>query len=205
MAAAIESTEAPWQAACALHTMLVAGYALECPPPPVPDLLPEVGEQVIGVFYPGPGEHRLDYARWLADDVVVTSGGPALVMGSPQFVAGYAFGSLAMRARTRRKARRLAQPQWRQWPMTCAVVTSRRLWCEVPGQGWRHFGYSHVTNARLDGTTLLLEFTREAEPLRLDGPWAPWIAVAIAHHRFGPEATRALPWLARMHRATMTA
>jgi hypothetical protein len=38
---------------------------------------------------------------------------PAVIMGSPQFLAGYALGTVVHRARLRRTARRLAQPQWR--------------------------------------------------------------------------------------------
>jgi hypothetical protein len=192
--------ETPWHAACRLHSTLYNGWALDPVPAPFPELGQEPGEHVVGVFPTGPGEQQLGYARWLADDVVVTSGGK-LVVGTPHFLAGYALGSAVSAARTRRKARRLAQPQWHHRPMTCAVVTTRRLWCDLSEGGWQHFAYSHTTDVVLDGDMVVLHFTGSVASLRLDGPWAAWIAVAIAHHRFGGEALRRLPWLAALHKA----
>jgi hypothetical protein len=205
MAVAVHGAQTPWQAACQLHATLFNGWALDPLSPPVPGLTPEVGEHVIGVFPTGPGQRRLDYARWVAEDILIAAPGPRLVVGTPHFLAGYALGSVVAAGRRRRKARQLAQPQWRHRPMASAVVTTRRLWCDVSGQGWRHFGYAHTTDVILDGEKLVLHFTNNVASLRLDGPWAPWIAVAIAHHRFGTEATFRLPWLTAMHKATASA
>lgn len=200
MAATAHGAQTPWQTARSLHGMLFHGQALQPLPAPFPGLTHELGEQVIGVFPTGPGQRRLDYARWVAEDVVIAASGPTLVVGTPHFLAGHALGSAVAASRTRRKARQLAQPQWRPRPMTCAVVTTRRLWCDVSGQGRRHFGYANTTDVILDNETLVLHFTDNVASLRLDGPWAPWIAVAIAHHRFGAEATQMLPWLRAIHR-----
>lgn len=201
MAAAAQT---PWQTACRLHSTLFHDQPLD-PLPPFPGLTSEPGEQVIGVFPTGPGHGRLDYARWLADDVLIVASGPSVVVGTPHFLAGHALGSAVMASRTRRAARQLAQPQWRHHPMTRAVVTTRRLWCEVADQGWLHFGYANTADVILDSEMLVLHFTDDVASLRLAGPWAPWIAVAIAHHRFGTDAALRLPWLAALHRATVPA
>lgn len=202
MVASAQHAASPWQTACELHTTLFNGIALDPVPPPYDGLAREADEQVLGVFHPH-GNEPLSYARLLADDVVVMTSRPRVIVGTPHFLAGYGLGSIVSDRRLARKARSLAQPQWRSMPMSCAVVTSRRLWCEIPGDRWWHFGYDHTTSVTLDGDALVLGFTEDAAPLRLQGPWAPWIAVAIAHHRFGRQVTFRLPWLTSIHQATM--
>lgn len=183
--------QTPWQAACTLHSALSAGS----PPPPVHsplvDLPREPEEYVVGVF------SGLTYARFTAADVLVGRGGPTVVFGTPHFLAGYAAGSLAMRGRARRKARRMAQPQWRQRSMLRTVVTTHRLWCEIPGDEWKRFNYDTTVDVRLEDNALVMSFS-DAPAVRIGGAWAPWLAVAAAHLTFGPTAAARLPWLARL-------
>lgn len=104
---------------------------------------------------------------------------------------------MVQRARLNRKARQLAAPQWRQYgPHTCTVVTNRRLWCHVDGQ-WVHFDHDTITGFDLTHHALTLSFTA-ASPLRLAGPWALCIGVAVAHLRYGPSVAARIPVLAAL-------
>lgn len=184
-------SQMPWQAAHKLHSALSTGGTLAPVRSPIVGLPHEPAEYVIGVF------SGLDYARFTSADVLVGRAGPAVVFGTPHFLAGYALGSLAMRGRARRKANRLAQPQWRSRPMTRAVATTHRLWCEVPGDEWKHFNYDTVVDVRLEDEALVMCFAGHVPAVRVGGPWAPWLAVAAAHLTYGATAAFHLPWLAR--------
>jgi len=122
------------------------------------------------------------YYRYCPADVVYTPG-PSVIVGTPQFLAGYALGSLINHTRLRRKARHLAQPQWRSIPLACTAVTNQRLWCHV-NHHWIYFDHDAITGHNLHHQALTLTFASTA-PLKLTGPWAPWIAVATAHLRYG--------------------
>jgi hypothetical protein len=173
-----------------LHADLCAGRSLVPVAPPA--TLPlEPGEWVFGVF--APTRHvSLIYQRYYAAEVVYQTN-PAVVVGSPHFVIGYALGTVVQRARLRRKARQLAQPQWRFVPLACAVVTNRRLWCHIDGQ-WVQLDYGTITGYALRGQAMTLSFT-QAAPLQITGSWAPWIAVAIAHLRYGTAVAARIPEL----------
>ncbi len=92
-----------------------------------------------------------------------------------------------MQGRARRRARRLAAPQWRPYGLSQTVVTTRRLWCEIAssaGYEWVNFNYDQIVNLGLTG-----------------GAWMPWCAAVIAHFRFGQNAPLAVP---ELHRAALT-
>ena len=182
----------PREAAGVLHADLCASRSLVPVTPPVAGLLPEPGEWALGVF----ARSDVDYARYCGTDVVYWTNGPAVVFGSPQFLAGYALGSVVQQARLRRKARRLASPQWRSFPLGCTVVTNRRLWCQVDGQ-WVNFDYDTITGYDLSNITLTVSFV-QATPLRISGPWALWIGAAVAHLRYGPSVAARIPALAAL-------
>jgi hypothetical protein len=139
-----------------------------------------------------PYSRSLQYYRYCPADVVYTTG-PAVVVGSPHFLAGYALGSLVNRARLRRKADRLAQPQWRSAPLACTAVTNQSLWCHV-NHHWVYFDHTAITGYDLRDHALTLSFTSTV-PLKLTGTWAPWIAVAIAHFRYGTNVASRIPAL----------
>jgi hypothetical protein len=185
----------PRQAAGVLHADLYAGHSLIPVTPPVAGLLPAPDEWALGVFTNTRATH-LDYARYGGADVVTYATGPAVVFGSPHFLAGYALGTVVQQARLRRKARRLAAPQWRYYPMVRTVVTNHRLWCQVDGE-WLRFDFDTITGFELTNTTLTMSFV-QASPLRITGPWALWIGVAVAHLRYGPNVAARLPVLAAL-------
>jgi hypothetical protein len=149
----------------------------------------------LGVFSRAGGVY-LGYARYYGADVVYYSTGPAAIMGSPQFLAGYAMGAVVQRARLRRKARQFGAPQWRSTPMTCTVVTNRRLWCQVDGQ-WVNFDHDTITGFDLHNTAMTVSFL-QASLLRISGAWALWIGVAVAHLRYGSNVAARIPALAAL-------
>ncbi len=191
------SAPRPWDAAVQVHAALNSGQVLNPVPAPMSGLTPAQAEYAVGVFH-----HRhsaMTFARYTAADVIQTDTGPRFVFGTPQFLTGYALGSLAIRRRTRRKAQQAAAPQWRPSPLGHVVVTTHRLWCEIitpDGAVWKRFDHDQITQLDLTGQTLTLTFPL-IPPLRLDGAWAPWCAAVIAHHRFGPNAPHVVPALAK--------
>ena len=183
-----------WSEAVRIHAHLMANGRLNPVLPPTPGLTPEPGEYAVGVLARSAGV-ALDYARYDASEVVYSVGGPPVVIGSPQFVTGYALASMMLRARLRRRARRMAAPQWRPAWLLCTVLTTRRLWCELEqphGSCWLHFEYDAITHLTLNHYTLTLIF-QQSDPLQLDGTWAPWCAAVIAHYRYGRTAATMLP------------
>ena len=189
-------SQTPWQAACELHAALRVGGTL--PPVGVPSPIArpcDPGEYPVGMFGPPTGLH-LNYARFLAMDVVVHNRGPAVLVGTPHFLTGYALGSIAKNHWVHKRAQRMAQPQWHSYPMGYAVVTTHRVWCNVAGE-WKWFTYADTADLRLDDHHALVMCFADVPAVRLGGPWAPWIAVAVAHLRYGPDAESYLSWLAR--------
>jgi hypothetical protein len=153
----------------------------------------EPGEYPVGLFRGG-----MSFARFYATEVSFCSGGPAVLVGSQQFIAGAMLGALARHAIRRGQARRAAQAQWRPTPLLQVVVTTRRLWCQVVESErarWVHLAYDHITRLTIDdGGALVMQFV-DAEPLRLAGEDAAWCAAVIAHCRYGHDAIRVLPQL----------
>jgi hypothetical protein len=189
-----DMSEAAWLDAVSAHAHLMAGGRLEPVPVSSPGLLPEPGEQAVGVFERAAGV-SMAFARYSAADIAYSPGRTAVIMGSPHFLIGFALGSIALRTRARRQARRAATAQWRPTPLLCLVLTSRRLWCEVAepnGTRWLNFNYDTITGLELTHRALTMTFT-QSEPLRLVGDWAPWCAAVIAHYRYGPSAGALLP------------
>jgi hypothetical protein len=187
---------AAWAEAVCVHTHLLANGHLTAVDTPVPGLTPEPAEYAVGVLQRASGV-TLEYARYYAANVVYTVGGPAVVVGSPQFLTGFILGSTIRHARMRRRAQRQAAPQWRPALLLCAVVTTRRLWCEVAettGPRWLNFNYDTITSLNLTGNALTLTF-QQSEPLSLAGDGAPWCAAVIAHYHYGPAAAAVLPSL----------
>jgi hypothetical protein len=170
---------------------------------PPPGVRVAYGERVLGVFAHADGVH-FDYHRFSGADVTYAVGGPGLFLGTPGFVTGVALGTVIRRARARRDARALAAPQWRPSNLTCAAVTTHRLWCQIDHQRWLHFDYDTVTDLSLQDWSLTLRFA-EADPLRLTGLRAPWVAVAIAHHTYDRDTVTKLAGLASLRPAPRAA
>lgn len=190
------ATLSPWSAAVAAHTYLLSHPHLPPIHGPAPAVDLEWGELVVGVF-DTQACAGLGYARWAGTTVIYHTPG-SVVAGSPQFVTGYLLGTLAMRARARRRAHREAVPRWWPIPLLCLVVTTQYFRCLVaephhPAR-WISIGHTHVTEMALTGDTLTASFGA-GQPLRLAGPWAPWCAAVMARHRYGPDAGWAVPTL----------
>jgi hypothetical protein len=127
----------------------------------------------------------MTYHRWSTAAVSYTSGGPSLVVGSEAFVAGYALAAVVGRARQQRRARRMAEAQWRPTQLLRVVVTTHRLWCEVTtnnGPTWRHFNFETITRLDSTGDALTMSF-QDSQPLRLSGEWMSWCGAVIEHFR----------------------
>ena len=74
---------------------------------------------------------------------------------------------MVMQGRARRRARRLAAPQWRPRWLNQTVVTTRRLWFEVAtsnGYDWVNFNYDTIVNLDLTGDALTLTFLQSPPP-----------------------------------------
>jgi hypothetical protein len=76
------------------------------------------------------------------------------------------------------------------------VVTNRQLWCKVDGQ-WVNFDHSTITGFDLHNTAMTVSFL-QASPLRISGPRALWIGVAVAQLRYGPNVAARIPALAAL-------
>jgi hypothetical protein len=97
----------------------------------------------------------------------------------------------------RKRAQRAAAPQWHHSYLTCVVVTTRRIWCEIAeqtGPRWLSFNYDTITALNLTGASLTFGFL-QSEPLLLTGDWIPWCAAVIAHYRYGNAAGAVVPAL----------
>lgn len=186
---------AAWTAAVDTYAHLASGGQIDPIELTIPGLTPEPGEYAVGVFARARGV-LINYARYYAVDVTYST--PSTVLfGSPAFVVGGLIGSAFARSRIRKRAQREAAPQWRTTYLTCVVVTTRRIWCEIAEQAgprWLNFNYDQITTFNLTGTSMTLGFL-QAVPLQLTGDWVPWCAAVIAHYRYGHAAGSAVPSL----------
>ncbi len=79
-------------------------------------------------------------------------------------MAGYMMAAMVGRARQQRRARRMAEAQWRPTQLLRVVVTTHRLWCEVTtqsGRQWRNFNFDTITRLDANGDALTLHFQGE--------------------------------------------
>lgn len=187
----------PWSAAVAAHAYLLTHPHLPPTTHPAPAVDLVTGELVVGVL----DAHTcggMAFARWANTTITYHHPG-TVIAGSPQFVAGYLLGTLALRAHTRRRAHRDTAPRWWTTPLRCTVVTTHRLWCHITEPHrtprWISLAHQHITDLTLAGQTLTASYGTRCEPLQLTGPWAPWCAAVMAHHRYGPHAPTILPTL----------
>ena len=181
----VSASQSAWFAACEVHSRLASGGRLGGVPVKYPGLVPEAGEEAVGIFDSREG-NVMGYARFTGAQVSYFVPG-VMAMGSPAFVAGAMLGNAATRRRARKWAERESAPQWWPEPMASVVVTTCRLWCELAtssGSQWLNFDYPTITSLELTNWDLTLKFLRSA-PLRLSGMWAPWCAAVIAHYRYG--------------------
>jgi len=101
------------------------------------------------------------------------------VSGGLLFTAvGMAIGEASL-ARGRREAYAYARPQWRRAGRMPLFLTNQRLLIMAEGQ-WKSYWLESLVSMDVRVEAYAVELYCESEnPLRLIGPWAPWIAVAI--------------------------
>jgi len=167
--------ELAWRAAVDLRRSLLSGGrlpTLRATPIRVPD------DDV-------PHAHLLlQYSRWYAT-TVGHSRSSTLAFGSPAFIAGSIAASVIGNNLAKNRAEAQAAAQWRDFQPAQVVLTGRRCLITAAGQ-WLTFDHERVMEVipMLNEGSLVLTFSA-AEPLRLTGPWASWLTVALVHLIFG--------------------
>ncbi|MEU6129239.1 hypothetical protein ABZ805_08715 [Saccharopolyspora sp. NPDC047091] len=128
-------------------------------------------------------EERYDVGRFRGADVQYTTPG-YFAVGSPAFVLGAMLGNLADRYAARRSAEREAAPQWRFFgPLTCLLTKSSVLFW-LDGR-WEGDLIAALHDIRPNITFHFVDVCYGSEPIRLVGPTAPWLSVALLHLKYG--------------------
>ncbi|GAB3480361.1 hypothetical protein [Nocardiopsis coralliicola] len=178
-----------WRSAVDLRSALLGGAGL--PELPFVPVRLEPGETAHA-------ELVLDYRRFYGTDVSYsqTSG---FYFGSPVFVAaslaGQGLGNMAAKNRAEAQAR----AQWREHQRVTAYLTDTRLLALVDGHRWLSWWHAGAMQVH----TLLEEWSvvqmfGDTEPLRWEGPAAPWLAVALVDLVYGRDALARHPGLAAL-------
>ncbi len=111
-------------------------------------------------------------------DVEYTTGytwGGGLIMSGITMAA-----SAAANASAKSRAQNLARPQWRPLGMSQITVTSQRMAIQR-GAMWSSLDLYSLVNIQVDLSrwTIYPTFQNE-DPMLLQGPWAPWLAVVMS-------------------------
>lgn len=167
-----------WQAAGELHHALTNGASLQ----PVASRLRLPREQVYGEFV-------LQVARYATADVTYTRIRSNLFAPTKTALAEMAGNHVR-----RRRAERLAAAQWRPLGPLHTVLTDRSILYSHLGS-WCRFDHGAVVELLAEPKRYeMIEFFDGAEPLRLIGPWAPWLSLATAWLLYGAEGIDPTPW-----------
>ncbi|WP_020579202.1 hypothetical protein [Actinopolymorpha alba] len=171
-----QSLQQGWQSACALYQHLRQGG--EVPELPPSSLRMDPGERIYGDLV-------LGYARFYSTNVSYQQSS-GFFFGSPAFIAAGLIGTAVVNAASRRRAEVAAAAQWRDHCQVRAVITDRRIFCDVLGR-WLSFWHEGVVELAADLTQWsFVARYQVGEPLLLHGPAAPWAAVAFARLVYGP-------------------
>lgn len=171
-----------WHAACELYRHIAAGRPLV----PVPSMMVlQHGE----VPY---GEVVLEYSRFYSMDVKAQQRS-GFYFGSAAFVAGGLIGDAVGNANARARAASMSQAQWRFNAPVPVVVTNQRTLAMFEGR-WIEFAHEAVLAfyPEPQNYTFVLTFG-VTSPLRLTGPWAPWMSLMVAVGIYGLERVPTLP------------
>lgn len=180
-----EATQAWWADAEQMMSRLSWGD----PPPPL---------TVWGVvLYPGEQAHlqlELTYSRLYGHDVTYQRGS-SLYIGPPGMILAATVGSMIGEAAAKSRAKQAAMICWRDHLHTTAILTDRRVICQVDGQ-WASFHYSGVTALYPDlpNRSVVLEFA-DTVPLRLQGLAAPSAMAYLCWAIYGAAKLREHPAL----------
>lgn len=111
---------------------------------------------------------------------------PVMAVGTPSFVLGSIAGTAIGNARSRRAARRAAQPGWRDHQRCTVIATSNGIRCRTGLYASTTIPYSAVSefHPAPSDWTLTLGFGDIDNPLRITGFVVPTISL-VAAHRLG--------------------
>lgn len=180
-----------WRTAAHLHADLCAGIS--------PDSVPgaarlDPGEWALRNFFLN---DHLTYSRYVTPAGVRVHRPGRTVFGSAQWVAVQLGASVIRDTLDRRQARKASQPRWTTPELVQMTVSDRRLHVDVSGHRVL-FDYAATSRVEPDlrSWSVTLRLTTRTEPLRLIGPWAPWVAVYLAHRVYGTADASRMPALA---------
>lgn len=137
-------------------------------------------------------DSALEYARFYGTDVTYQRQS-VVAYGSPLFVLGALAVNGIGNASARSQAMAMAAPQWREMHFTRVALTDQRFIVQV-GMEWLSFWHSGMAHFAPEPRDFTLVTTySDCEPMRLRGPAAPWVCVALAWLLYGPETLPGLP------------
>ncbi|MFW5416444.1 hypothetical protein J0910_07460 [Nocardiopsis sp. CNT-189] len=178
-----------WQSAVALREALLGGEPL--PEMPYVPVRLEPGEKAHAAVV-------LDYSRYYGMDVSYQQNSN-FYFGSPLFVATGLAADAIGNASARGRAEAMARAQWREFQQVTVYVTSTRLLALVEGTrwlSWYHQGSIQVHT--LLGEWAVVQMFPDCEPVRWQGPAAPWLAVLLVYLVFGEDNLRHHPELSAL-------
>lgn len=110
-----------------------------------------------------------------------------LLLGTPGLTLGLLAAQGLVNHRRRQQARRDQIPAWRLHRLGTVIVTDQRIICSGINGTLLDFWFGAVTEFYPDlaARTVVLAFSEQCEPLRIDGPAAPAIALWIAVGLYG--------------------
>lgn len=93
----------------------------------------------------------------------------------------------------------MAQAQRREGQTLQVRASDQRIMCQTEGRGWLAFPFAHLSAVYVDlaAESLVCQF-QQGEPLMLEGPVVPKVAVLAIAAAFGTESLRGHPDLAAL-------
>jgi hypothetical protein len=135
---------------------------------------------------PGEIQHgalQIEAQAYYSQTVEYTTGGYGFGGGLLFVGAGMAAGAIRD-ANVKRRAEMEAMAQWRLIGLVACAVTNQRLLIQVEGQ-WQSYPLRNLVSLtpELPAWALVLAFEGQP-PVRLRGPWVPWLTVVITSLQF---------------------
>lgn len=140
----------------------------------------------------------LEYARFYATEVQYNPT-TTIGIGSIPFMLATLAGSAISNSIAHNRAMARAAPQWRESHITRIVLTGHRFLANVRGQ-WLSFYHYAIAEflPSAENYSLVLNY-HDAEPLRLRGPAAPWVSVALGTFLYPVETLFHVPGLTSLN------
>jgi hypothetical protein len=169
-----QEAQAAWQAMCRLIDKVTYGGR----PDPCPQTVAlRQGEIQHGALH-------VEAQVFHSTTVEYTTGGYAFGGGLLFVGAGMAAGAIRD-ANVKRRAEQEAAAQWRPVGLVPCAVTSQRLLIQDSERQWQSYPLHTLVSLtpELPAWALVLAFESSA-PVRLRGPWVPWLTVVITALQF---------------------